>query len=146
MAPPAVYNAQLVCNNLGMGIANAGLIGRDIPITATVLSAMYYPFYKRSPTPFGNIDLPAIGEAARLAYWTPTPLIAFNVPAEKLSRRSGRHRSRRRANQLRSNRVDHRYYIRPGELVHPLGCCEELSPVVVAVVKKNRRVDAKEIC
>ena len=63
---------------------------------------------------------------------------------EKLSRRSGRHRSRRRANQLRSNRVDHRYYIRPGELVHPLGCCEELSPVVVAVVKKNRRVDAKK--
>ena len=63
---------------------------------------------------------------------------------KKLSRRSGRHRSRRRANQLRSNRVDHRYYIRPGELVHPLGCCEELSPVVVAVVKKNRRVDAKK--
>ena len=76
----ALYNAQLVCNNLGMGIASSGFFPMRYPIGATVLTATYYAFVKKSPTAFGNIDIPVVGEVARMAYWTPALLIAFNVP------------------------------------------------------------------
>ena len=76
----ALYNAQLVCNNLGMGIASTGLFPAYYPMAATVVTATYYAFVKKSPTAFGNIDIPVVGEATRMLYWTPALLIAFNLP------------------------------------------------------------------
>ena len=63
-----------------MGLAQGGFIPYWIPYTMTTGTAMYYAFVKKSPTPVGNFDIPVIGEAARMAYWTVALGIAFNVP------------------------------------------------------------------
>lgn len=75
-----IYNMQLVTNNLGMGLAGGGYVPYWIPYGMTASTAMYYAFCKKSPTPFGDIDIPVIGEAARTMYWTAALGIAFNVP------------------------------------------------------------------